>query len=84
MFKPFDLLGSAAEPPGNVTVNVAPGATLSGALMPTVTSCVCVRCVVPSTASHCTPGKVCTTVCALADDVSAAVVIPTAMIDRPA
>jgi len=37
-FKPFDCVGRFAVPPGNVTVNVSPGATESGATMPIVMS----------------------------------------------
>jgi hypothetical protein len=57
--KPCAVVGSADEPPGNVIVNCWPGVTESGTTKPTVTSWVWLIVAEPSTAVHCTPGKVC-------------------------
>jgi hypothetical protein len=50
MVSPFDELGSVVVPPGNVTANVSPGATESGAVIETVMSCICVSVAPPTTA----------------------------------
>jgi hypothetical protein len=56
---PFDFVGRPALPPGKVTVNVEPGATAVGAMIPMLMSCVCVRIVPLTLAVHATFGNVC-------------------------
>ncbi len=57
--KPFEELGSNAEPPGNVSVNSSFGVTVSGTMKPTVMSCFCVRIYPLRFAWHETCGNVC-------------------------
>jgi hypothetical protein len=64
MFKPLDRVGRPAVPPGNVMVNVSPGATVSGPTIPIVMSCDWCRIVPFTFARQSTFEKVCVMVCA--------------------
>jgi len=59
MFRPFDVFGNNAEPPGNVMVNVPFGATESGNTNPTVMSIDCVTGLPFTIAVQTTAGNTC-------------------------
>jgi hypothetical protein len=80
----FAVLGNVDEPPGIVTVNVEPGATVSGAVIVTEMSCFCVWVAPFTTALHVTPVKAFVTVCAPAMPASATLNVAIAIVPRPA